>query len=71
MARVKELEVLLAQAHEEDDILRARLERLDPRRRRHYSPRQRFRILLFVKAYVMSVAETAHRFLVSTQTHAG
>jgi putative transposase len=68
MARVKELEVLLAQAHEEADILRARMERLDPRRRRQYSPRQRFRILLFMKTYVMSVAETAHRFLVSTQT---
>jgi hypothetical protein len=58
MARVKELEVLLAQAHEEADILRARLARLNPRRRRHYSPRQRFRILLFMKTYVMSVAET-------------
>jgi transposase InsO family protein len=68
MARVKELEVLLAQAREEADILRARLERLEPRRRPRYSPRQRFRILLFMKTYVMSVAETARRFLVSTQT---
>jgi len=68
MARIKELEVLRAQAREEADILRARLERLEPRRRRHYSPRQRFRILLFMKTYVMSVAETARRFLVSTQT---
>jgi hypothetical protein len=58
MARVKELEVLLAQAHEEADILRARMKRLDPKRRRHYSPGQRFRILLFMKTYVMSVAET-------------
>jgi hypothetical protein len=49
MARIKELEVLRAQAREEADILRARLERLEPRRRRHYSPRQRFRILLFMK----------------------
>jgi putative transposase len=62
------LELLLAQAREEADILRARLERLGPRRRRHYSPRQRFRILLFMKTYVMSLAETAQRFLVSTQT---
>jgi hypothetical protein len=54
MARVKELEVLLAQAREEADILRARLECFDPSRRRHYSPRQRFRILLFMKTYVMS-----------------
>lgn len=68
MARIKELEVLLAQAKEEADILRARLERLEPRRRRHYSPHQRFRILLFMKTYVMSLAETARRFLVSTQT---
>jgi len=30
MARVKELELLLAQAREEADILRARLERLEP-----------------------------------------
>jgi putative transposase len=68
LARIKELEVLRAQALEEADILRARLERLEPRRRRHYSPRQRFRILLFMKTYVMSVAETARHFLVSTQT---
>jgi len=68
MARIKELEVLQAQAREEVDILRARLERLEPRRRRHYSPRQRFRILLFMKTHVMSVAETARRFLISTQT---
>jgi len=67
--RVKELELLLAQAREEADILRARLARLEPRKRRHYSPRQRFRILLFMKTYVISVAETARRFLVST--HAG
>ena len=33
---------------------RARLERLEPRRRRHYSPRQRFLILLFMKTYVMT-----------------
>jgi hypothetical protein len=53
---------------EEADLLRARLEPLEPRRRRHYSPRQRFRILLFMKTYVMSVTETAGRFLVSTHT---
>jgi transposase InsO family protein len=68
MARIKELEILLAQAREEADIVRARLERLEPKRRRHYSPRQRFLILLFMKTYVMSVAETARRFLVSAQT---
>ena len=68
MARVKELELQLAQARDEADILRARLERLEPRRRRHYSPRQRFLILLFMKTYVMSLKETARRFLVSAQT---
>jgi hypothetical protein len=68
MARVKELEPLLAQARDEADIIRARLARLEPRKRRHYSPRQRFLILLFMKTYVMSLKETASRFLVSTQT---
>jgi len=68
MARVKELEILLAQARAEVEILRARLERLEPRKRRHYSPRQRFLILLFMKTYVMSLAETARRLLVSVQT---
>jgi len=58
LAQIKELEVLLAQASKEADILRARLERLEPRRRRHYSPRQRFRTLPFMKTCVMSVAET-------------
>jgi putative transposase len=68
MARVKELEILLAQARDEADIVRARLERLEPRKRRHYSPRQRFLTLLFMKTYVLSLKETARRFLVSAQT---
>ncbi len=67
MARVKELEIRLAQARDGAEIVRARLE-LEPRKRRHYSPRQRFLILRFMKTYVPSLKGTARRFLVSAQT---
>ena len=68
MARVKELEAVVHQREEENEILRARLLRTPARRRRHFTPEQRFRILSFMRSHVLSIAETAERFLVSAST---
>ena len=58
---------LLYEARERAEILAARLERVDPRRRRRYTPPLRFRILEHMKKYMLSVEETARRFLVTPQ----
>src|SRR5258707_3153189 len=68
MARVKELEAVVHQREEENEILRARLLRTAARRRRHFTPEQRFRILSFMRSHVLSIAETAECFLVSAST---
>jgi transposase InsO family protein len=60
--------LLLREARERADILAARLERVEPRRRRHYTPPLRFRILEHMKRHMLTVEETARRFLVSPQT---
>ena len=59
---------LLREAREHTEILAARLERMGPRRRPHYSPPLRFRILEHRKKYLLTVEETARRFLVTPQT---
>jgi len=46
----------------------ARLARLEPRSRPRYSPELRFRILEHMRTYMLSVQETARRFLVTPQT---
>ena len=46
------------------DIMRARLERFPARQRKHYSPEQRFRIVVLMRTYGLSRKETAHIFLV-------
>ena len=68
LARLRELETLLAEAQHEADLLRQRLHRLDPRHRPHYNPYLRYRILLFMRAHALPLAETARRFLVTTNT---
>ena len=59
---------LLREARDHAEILAARLERVGPRRRPHYSPPLRFRILEHRKKYLLTVEETARRFLVTPQT---
>ena len=66
--RVQTLEARLAALREENDILRQRLARERPRRRRHYSPPLRFRIVRLLRSEVLSLTEAAGRFLVSPQT---
>ena len=59
---------LLREARDHAQILAARLERVEPRRRRHYTPPLRFRILEHMKTYMLTVEEAARRFLVTPQT---
>jgi hypothetical protein len=50
------------------DILRSRLETIPARERPHYSPQARFLILEHMRTYLLSVEETARRFLITSQT---
>ena len=59
---------LLQEMRDRDEILVARLARLEPRSRPRYSPELRFRILEHMRTYMLSVQETARRFLVTPQT---
>ena len=53
---------------QENTHLRSRLERIEARHRSHYTPSERFQILVFRKTYLLPAEETARRFLVSTRT---
>ena len=69
MSRAEALAVLgLDEGAGRAEILAARLERVEPRRRRHYTPPLRYRILEHMKRYMLTVEETARRFLVTPQT---
>jgi putative transposase len=57
----------LERAHAENDLLRARLERIEPRRRPHYRPWERLNILWHQARYRLSNAATAKAFMVSLQ----
>jgi hypothetical protein len=53
---------------QENGHLRSRLERIDAYRRSHYTPSERFQILVFMKTWLLSIEETAQRFLVFPRT---
>jgi transposase InsO family protein len=59
---------LLREALDRADILAARLAKLDARRRPHYSPELRFRILEHMRKFMLSVQDAAARFSVTPQT---
>jgi transposase-like protein len=67
-ARAARLAPRLAQRSEELRILRARLRRVDPRRRPHYEPEERLAILQLRAAAGWSAVETARRFQVTANT---
>jgi hypothetical protein len=52
----------------ENDLLRARLLRLDSRRRPHFTPWQRVEVLWHQARYGLSIEATARAFIVSIQT---
>ena len=68
MAKLLETRIALAEATERAQILAARLEKIEPRHRPHYSPQARFRILAHMRKYLLSVEDTARRFLLTEQT---
>jgi len=66
-------ELMLVQAELEKvtaaaEILRERLARFPARQRRHYTPEERFQILVLMRSFGLSLAETARTFLVDPQT---
>jgi putative transposase len=65
---LQQTRLLLREARERAEILAARIERVEPRRRRRYTPPLRFRILEHMRRYLLSVEETARHFLVTPQT---
>jgi AraC-like DNA-binding protein len=67
-ARIHELTARMAMLEQENRHLKNRLQRIEPRRRSHYTPAERFQILVFMKTWLLSVEETAQRFLVSPRT---
>jgi hypothetical protein len=64
-ARIRELTASMVMLQQENGHLRSRLERMAPRRRSHYTPVERFQILVFMRTWLLSLEETAQRFLVS------
>lgn len=67
-AEVDALHEAVARLRAENDLLRARLFRLDPHRRPHFRPWERLAILLHRVRYAMSVDATARAFVVTGQT---
>ncbi|MCP4896160.1 MAG: hypothetical protein GY906_04220 [bacterium] len=50
------------------DIMRTRLERFPARHRKHYTPEERFKILVLMKTYGLTSTEVARIFLIDAQT---
>jgi putative transposase len=75
VARARPLSVEIAvlrgrteRLREENDLLRARLRRLEPHRRPHYRPWERLQILWHQPRHRLSLEATARAFVVSVQT---
>jgi transposase InsO family protein len=58
----------LAELRDWAEILAACRAEIDPRRRNHYTPSLRFRILEHMRQYMLSIEQTAQRFVVTGQT---
>lgn len=67
-AEVDALHEAIQRLREENDLLRARLRRLDPRRRPRFRPFERLRILWHQARHGLSVRATARAFVLSVQT---
>jgi len=67
-ARLAALESEIAQLGEELRIKDARMARLDPRKRPHFSGEERLAILLLRAAHGWTTAETARRFMITAAT---
>jgi len=67
-SEVAALHERLEKLRAENELLRARLERIDPHRRPFYAPWERLGILLHRARYGMSLEATARAFVVTVQT---
>jgi len=67
-SEVAALRERLEKLREENDLLRRRLDRIDPHRRPFYAPWERLRILIHRARYGISVDATARAFMVTGQT---
>ena len=67
-ARIDALEETVQRLREENTLLRARLRRLDSRRRPRYRPFERLRILWHRARHGLSIHATARSFVLSAQT---
>ena len=68
LSQIKEKDLRIRQLEQAVELLQARMNRIDSRRRKHYSPQERFRIILFKESYSLTVEATAQLFLISAQT---
>ena len=68
LSQIKEKDLRIRQLEQAVELLQARMNRIDSRRRKHYSPQERFRIILFKETYSLTVEATAQLFLISAQT---
>jgi len=68
MAQVKEKDLRISQLELAVELLQARMNRIDGPHRKHYTPQERFRIILYKQTYSLTVEQTAQLFLVSVQT---
>jgi len=68
LAGLQEHRIHVQQLTEENRYLRSRLSRVPPKERSHYTPDERYRILLYKSTYLLSTEETARRFLVAPKT---
>jgi len=68
LSQVKEKDLRIRQLEQAVELLQSRMNRIDSRHRKHYTPRERFKIILYKETYSLTVEQTAHLFLVSIQT---
>ncbi len=67
-AEIVALRERLEKLRAENDLLRARLERIDPHARPHYRPSERLHILLHRARYGLSIEATARAFVITGHT---
>jgi putative transposase len=68
VSQLKEKDLRIRQLEQAIELLQSRMNRIDSRRRRHYTPRERFKIILHKETYSLTLEDTAKLFLISVQT---
>ncbi|HEY6332340.1 MAG TPA: DDE-type integrase/transposase/recombinase [Blastocatellia bacterium] len=68
LSQLKEKDLRICQLEQSVELLQARMNRIDSRHRKHYSPQERFKIILYKETYSLTVEDTTKLFLISVQT---